>query len=223
VANKALLSANPPSIARLAPGAARPGAQIRIFGTNLIAQGDKSGNDSGLKVFVNNGDSIDATDVAPDGSQANVRLPAVVALGPATIALKTPAGLTTSDNSLHIVGDAVIVASANPTDVKVGETITFQGSGFFGAADVDADGVPLRDNANAVIGTPALITLVSEADHNHVVTCAFVSGSDSVLTVRVPVDTLNAGNAGWFDVGAARGGVVAGDPRISIDVHPAAP
>lgn len=60
VANKALVSGNPPSLDRIAPTNCRPGGQFVAFGANFIAQGDTEGPEA----FVGGSTPL-ATDTKP--------------------------------------------------------------------------------------------------------------------------------------------------------------
>ncbi len=214
VANKALVSGNPPSLDRIAPTNCRPSGQFMAFGANFIAPGDTEGP----KVFLGGSTPL-ATDIKPlQPDQAAFRVPADAPHGPASITLRTPSGLeVTSSTQLTIIQDEIVISQARPTSLQPSGVLEVYGSGFYDAADVNTDGTPTRTGAE-----PATVKLVDRPDSRETI-CELVAGapnSDSYLKVQVPAGILGGDNSSrWFDLNLQRGTVpVNNSENIAIQI-----
>jgi hypothetical protein len=204
VANKALISDNPPTLTRVAPQDARQGAQVIAYGANLIAQGDTKLP----MVFVNGTQAETAGDAKQD--QITFRIPAASPLGSATVSIRTPSDLeATGSTQLTIVPDQLVITRVDSLYKHPKDPATFFGTGIYDAGDVDAAGAPIA-GANPV---PAQITLIDANGSLHPCHPVLNGNSDSQLTVILPQGLA----AGSYRVTGARGSLPATiNPPISL-------
>jgi hypothetical protein len=211
VANKALVSGNPPVIDHLAPGTARVGACVTAFGTDLVVPGVQE-----PKVFVNGGEAevlkpLDPTAVVfrvPEGTQER-QVDVIVQSSP---------GVDTKPQPLTVVTDSISVTGLDDLYKTPGQILVLSGSGFFSAADLGANGRPMKG------ARPAHVYLTAQKPKQSVdpasVECSLdstQSSADSRLYVVVPGNIFDVGEAGWFSVSAARGALTC-DPNKAIRV-----
>ena len=214
VANKALVSGNPPSLDRIAPTNCRPGGQFLAFGANFIAPGDTEGP----KAFLGGSTPLAPDTKLPQPDQAAFRVPADAPYGPTGVTLRTPGGLeVTFATQLTVVQDEIVISQARPTSLAPGGALEVYGNGFYNAADVNADGTPTSTGAE-----PAIVKLVDRPDSRETI-CGPVAGapnSDSYLKVQVPADILGGDNSSrWFDLKLERGTVsVNNSENIAIQI-----
>lgn len=219
VANKALVSGNPPTISQLSPSATRPGGQVVVYGSNLVAAGDSTAP----TVAVNKGPTLPA-DGPPSAHHATFRVPAATPTGSATVTVRTPAGLVVTTDSLRVNPDALVIAGVNTIQARPGTTLTFAGAGFYNADDVDYRGEVTNPEA-----IPASILLVAERADAPSHVCPLAPGhtnSDTTLKVGVPANilTVPGEEPGWFKVFGQRAifgqpGDVPVDPNILINIQ----
>jgi hypothetical protein len=196
VANKGVSPATPkPAIDRVVPPTARVGANIRIVGSHLLAQGDAGPP----TVLV---DGFDASPVSrAQSGQVEARIPASVAPRPATVTVRTPAGAeVTEAGKLTVVADGITVTTVTATDLRAGGLLTLAGTGFYAPGDVDPTGAALEGSAPASVE----IRQVGEAAGIPCPTYSGKASSDYELTVALPGPPLAAGD---YEVHLRRSGL----------------
>jgi len=218
VANKALVSGNPPSFDRIAPASCRPGDAFTAYGSNFIAQGDVNPPQAfwGTASL-----ELANEDQQPYPSDtAEFRTPPDIPYGSAQVVLRTPAGVeVTSPVSLTIVPDELVISQANPTSVVENGIFVVYGDGFYSAIDVNANGT-VQKNAQ-----PPQVTLTDQAGGQSL-DCSVQQGSTNTqLTVVTPRGALGDDKtARYFNLAVSRGSLQGINPAmIAIKICPAAP
>ena len=206
VANKALISGNPPALTRVAPQGARQDAQVIAYGANLIAQGDTKRP----TVFVNGTEAETSGDAQQD--QVTFRIPAASSFGPAAVSIRTPSDLeTTGSTQLTIIPDQLVITSVDSLYKHPSDPLTLFGAGIYNAGNIDAAGAPIA-GTNPV---PAQITLIDANGSVHPCHPVPRGNSDSRLTVTLPQGL----EAGSYRVTGERGSLPASiNPPISLKI-----
>ena len=189
--NKALIS-NGPKISGVMPGKARVGETVVAYGTNLTAP---AAAETVTRVTVG-GVLADAASVKATECQVEFRVPppatgTAYPVVPQQVVVTTVANATAVlDNALTVVLDSPMPQRVDPTQVRVGDTITVFGQNLVSAADLAVD--------HSITGDSAAQVMLMPTSGGTGVVCSrptppATSDRDSQLTVVVP-DTTPAGS-----------------------------
>ncbi len=199
VANKAVNTANAPSVSRIVPAKVRAGGSVVALGNNFVAQGD-----SNTPLVYTNLVQVTPEKFTADEITFRVPMSQPVVKG-LDVVIRTPSNLEAkATGQLEIIPDEISVTTFDASAKHPGEALTLFGWGYYNALDLDATGKPIDHDR-----VPAAVHLLTGAAGEAPIGCDPTGGSntDSQLTVVVPADVLAAHSAGGFAVVVERGGI----------------
>jgi hypothetical protein len=215
VVNKAVTTANAPSITQLTPSRVRPEGQVLLHGQNIMLQGDTHED---VSVTVAGEPATTEQDPVPTPTSLAFRVPPNATTG--VVVVTTPSGISTpptggasGNPTLTIIADSIQVSRIDSLSVPAGGSLTLHGGGFFNAVDVDWQGSAVSGGVPATVG---LLTQLNPSGQPQTYDCPptdSATQSDTQLTLSVPVGV----ETGSYRLTLRRGALLY-DPSMVVQI-----
>lgn len=169
-------ASNVPNITSLSPSGVStggPGFQLKVFGTNFVAQSAVSVNGSSRATSF-----IDSTLIETEVNSTDIVTPGVLQITVVNPINPSPGGGSSNTVLLNVLNPSPVISAVSPTSVLAGSapsTLTVTGTGFINQfSRISVNGVPRATN---VLGSTMLSTQVTGSD-------LFVAGVDQIQVVN---------------------------------------